>query len=117
MTTWQPPEGYTLTVHPAHQINTRGFGITGQSADDRRVAHPGGLDVFEFDEDEPFVWRENDGTSVQASPEAPRPLAGSSSPGHSLDQSLDQSGLLLGHWVQSDLFNMTFGPDRGTRPL
>lgn len=80
---WTPPKGFTLTVIPEHTLDERGFD---NSANDPRrprgVMPDGQIEVFWFDEDEPYVWQENDGTGQFASQEAKdaaaagKPMAG-----------------------------------------
>lgn len=68
MSDWQVPEGFTLSVVDGHTVNQRGFLIHGGSTPDRQVPVPdGSVDVFWFDEAEPFVWSLNDGRGPQAS--------------------------------------------------
>ena len=84
MSEWTPPKGFTLTVIPGHTLDDRGMNRDG--ADPRRpqraVMPDGAQEVFWFDEDEPFVYQENDGRGQFASKEAKdaaaagKPLAG-----------------------------------------
>lgn len=78
---WKPPEGYTLTVIPGHVMDARGMAAAG--SDPRRGIMPDGATmVLHFDEDEPYVWEENNGRGPMASQEARdaakagKPLAG-----------------------------------------
>lgn len=70
MSNWEPPEDYVLTRHEAHSVNHQGFRIDDATPDHKRTVHPGGMDVFWFDEDEPFVQDVNNGRGPMASPEA-----------------------------------------------
>lgn len=71
MTTWKAPKGYTLEVHPGHQLNGRGYRIEDGDQNPRGGVMPDGqIEVLWFDEDEPFVQSENDGRGPMASAEA-----------------------------------------------
>lgn len=60
---WQPPEGYTLTVVPGHYIDRKGF------ASDTPPAEPMADDTQEVAHflPERYVWEENDGRGPFAS--------------------------------------------------
>jgi hypothetical protein len=81
--TWEAPAGYTLTILPGHYLNEKGFAVTADSQGQRRIPYQdGAMDVFWFNEAEPFVWTENDGRGVNASQAAKdaaaagKPMAG-----------------------------------------
>lgn len=68
MSDWTPPKGYVLTRHEGHNVNTQGFAITAESVGAQREIMPDGqMDVFWYDEAEPFAYSENDGTGPNAS--------------------------------------------------
>lgn len=78
---WKVPKGFTLTRIPGHRIDARGMAAAG--SDPRRGVMPDGAQtVAHFVEDEPFVWKVNDGQGEWASDEAKKaalagkPLAG-----------------------------------------
>jgi hypothetical protein len=80
---WTPPKGYTLTIVPAHTLDVRGFDFAGSDPRRQRaVMLDGTMEVFWFDEDEPFVYQENNGQGQFASQEAKdaaaagKPMAG-----------------------------------------
>lgn len=62
--------GYKITkVHDGHLMDGRGFAVTKeQEANPRKGLMPdGAIEVFWFDEEEPFVWAVNDGMRPHAS--------------------------------------------------
>jgi hypothetical protein len=71
---WEVPEGYTLKRIPGHYIDVRGINMEGSDPRDPRPRHQrmpdGAQEVAHFDEDEPFIYEENDGTGQFASQEA-----------------------------------------------
>jgi hypothetical protein len=70
--TWKAPKGYTLEVHEGYFIDGRGFRVSDEQMDDpkRGLMPDGQIEVLWFNEDEPFVWGENDGRGPHASEEA-----------------------------------------------
>jgi hypothetical protein len=68
---WDVPEGYTLKRIPGHYIDSRGYNMEGSDPRRGRQPMPDGMqEVAHFDEDEPFIYEENDGTGQFASQEA-----------------------------------------------
>lgn len=67
---WQAPEGYVLTEHPGYYVNIRGFRVDDVNPTDRALMPDGTIEVLWWNEDEPFVWKVNDGSGANASQEA-----------------------------------------------
>jgi hypothetical protein len=70
-TKWKAPAGHVMHRHEGTYINNRGFGIKDNNPPPNRPLMPDGtIDVLWFDEDEPFVWKANDGMGPNASEHA-----------------------------------------------
>lgn len=62
------PKGYSVKrEHDGHLMDGRGFRVEEGQEPRKGLMRDGAIDVFWFDEDEPFVMKTNDGTGPNAS--------------------------------------------------
>jgi hypothetical protein len=69
--TMRAPKGYVLKKqHDGHLMDGRGFRVDEGQEPRKGLMPDGAIEVFWYDEDEPFVWRANDGMGPNASEHA-----------------------------------------------